>query len=87
MANAKPNLTLCQSLAVKRKLSRRRKRLIFLKRTEEWQQRDRETANLGEVIVGKHRHGSTGTVKLFWNAEFARFSNLTRDEYLPEQRG
>ncbi len=59
----------------------------FLKRTEEWQQRDRETANLGEVIVGKHRHGSTGTVKLFWNAEFARFSNLTRDEYLPEQRG
>lgn len=59
----------------------------FQKRTEEWQIRDRETANLGEVIVGKHRHGSTGTVKLFWNGEYARFSNLTRDEYLPEQRG
>lgn len=59
----------------------------FQKRTEEWQIRDRETANLGEVIIGKHRHGSTGTVKLFWNGEYARFSNLTRDEYLPEQRG
>lgn len=59
----------------------------FNKRTEEWQQRDKETANLGEVIIGKHRHGSTGTVKLFWDGQFARFSNLTRDEYLPEQRG
>lgn len=59
----------------------------FNKRMEEWVVRDRETANIGEVIVGKHRHGSTGTVKLFWDGEFARFSNLTRDEYLPEQRG
>ncbi len=59
----------------------------FAKRTEEWQQRDRETANLGEVIIGKHRHGSTGTVKLFWNGEFARFSNLVPDNRLPEQRG
>lgn len=59
----------------------------FAKRTEEWQQRDRETANLGEVIIGKHRHGSTGTVKLFWNGEFARFSNLSPDDHLPEMRG
>jgi replicative DNA helicase len=59
----------------------------FLKRTEEWQQKNRETQNIGEVIIGKHRHGSTGTVKLFWNGEYARFSNLTREEYLPEQRG
>lgn len=59
----------------------------FAKRTEEWQQRDRETANLGEVIIGKHRHGSTGMVKLFWNGEFARFSNLSPDDHLPEMRG
>ena len=59
----------------------------FNSRVEEWIKRDRETANLGEVILGKHRHGSTGTVKLFWNGEFARFGNLTREEYLPEQRG
>lgn len=59
----------------------------FNSRVEEWIKRDRETANLGEIILGKHRHGSTGTVKLFWNGEFARFGNLTREEYLPEQRG
>lgn len=59
----------------------------FNSRVEEWIRRDRETANMGEVILGKHRHGSTGTVKLFWNGEFARFGNLTREDYLPEQRG
>ena len=59
----------------------------FIKRTEEWQEMDRKTANLGEVIVGKHRHGSTGTVKLFWNGEFARFSNLSQEDHLPEERG
>jgi replicative DNA helicase len=56
-------------------------------RVEEWIKRDRDTANIGEVILGKHRHGSTGTVKLFWNGEFARFGNLTREDSLPEQRG
>ena len=59
----------------------------FTKRYEDWQTRDRETANLGEVILGKHRHGSTGTVKLFWNGEFARFGDLSREGYMPEQRG
>ena len=59
----------------------------FAKRTEEWQQRDRETANLGEVIIGKNRHGSTGTVKLFWHGEFARFGNLSPEDRIPEQRG
>ena len=52
-------------------------------RMEEWQKRIRETANLGEVIIGKQRHGPTGTVKLFWNGEFAQFGNLVKEEYLP----
>ena len=59
----------------------------FVKRTEEWQKKDRETEHLGEVIIGKHRHGSTGTVKLFWDAAYARFSNLAPEDHLPEQRG
>ena len=56
-------------------------------RLEEWQQRVRATANIGEVIIGKHRHGPTGTVQLFWNGDFAQFGNLTKEEYLPEQVG
>ena len=59
----------------------------FTKRYEDWVTRDKETANLGEVIIGKHRHGSTGTIKLFWNGEFARFTDLVREDHLPEQRG
>ena len=56
-------------------------------RMEEWQQRVRATANIGEVIIGKQRHGPTGTVQLFWNGDFAQFGNLTKEEYLPEQVG
>ena len=59
----------------------------FQKRTEEWNQRCRETQNIGEVIIGKQRHGPTGTVKLFWNGDFAQFGNLAREEYLPEKIG
>ncbi len=59
----------------------------FTKKMEEWMKKDKETANIGELIIGKHRHGSTGTIKLFWSGEFARFNNFERDDHLPEQRG
>jgi replicative DNA helicase len=38
-----------------------------------------------EVIVGKQRHGPTGTVQLSFEAQFTRFGNLARDDYLPER--
>ena len=57
----------------------------FQKRVEDWEKRKRETANLAEVIIGKQRHGPTGTVELFWNGEYTQFGNLAREEYLPEQ--
>ncbi len=59
----------------------------FNKRCDEWVVRNRETANLGEVIIGKNRHGTTGTIKLFWNGEYARFANLSHENRMPEQRG
>ena len=59
----------------------------FAKKHADWEKRDRETLNLAEVIIGKQRHGPTGTVKLFWNGEFAQFGNLAEEDKLPEQRG
>lgn len=57
------------------------------KRLEEWEARVRATANVGEVIIGKQRHGPTGTVQLFWNGDYAQFGNLAKEEYLPERIG
>ncbi|MBV9633496.1 MAG: replicative DNA helicase [Methylobacteriaceae bacterium] len=38
-----------------------------------------------ELIIGKQRHGPTGTVDLQFEAEVTRFSNLARDETLPDR--
>ncbi len=59
----------------------------FQQRIADWQKRDRETTNLAEVIIGKQRHGPVGTVKLFWNGQYAQFGNLANEETLPEQIG
>ncbi|MBP5615471.1 MAG: replicative DNA helicase [Alphaproteobacteria bacterium] len=56
-------------------------------RIADWQKRDRETMNLAEVIIGKQRHGPVGTVKLFWNGQYAQFGNLANEEALPDQIG
>ncbi|MCC2112437.1 MAG: hypothetical protein KDJ16_10415, partial [Hyphomicrobiales bacterium] len=34
-------------------------------------------------IIGKQRHGPTGTVALQFDAEVTRFGNLIRDDHLP----
>lgn len=57
------------------------------KRLDDWEARKRATQNLAEVIIGKQRHGPTGTVQLFWNGDYAQFGNLAKEEYLPERIG
>jgi replicative DNA helicase len=37
-----------------------------------------------EVIIGKQRHGPTGTVELQFEAELTRFGNLATSDHLPE---
>jgi len=39
-----------------------------------------------EVIIGKQRHGPTGTVELSFEGELTRFGNLASSERMPEMR-
>lgn len=50
-----------------------------------WQTDMEEAFGKAEVIVAKQRHGPTGTVKLAFQAEFTRFSDLAEDDHLPER--
>lgn len=52
-----------------------------------WQADMEEVAGVAEVIIAKQRHGPTGTVKLQFEGEFTRFSDLAQDDHLPEQYG
>jgi replicative DNA helicase len=38
-----------------------------------------------EVIIGKQRHGPTGTVTLHFDPEYTRFSSLAKEERLPDR--
>jgi replicative DNA helicase len=48
-----------------------------------WQTEMERAHGRAEVIIGKQRHGPTGTVELAFEADMTRFSNLARDENLP----
>jgi replicative DNA helicase len=38
-----------------------------------------------EIIIGKQRHGPTGTVQLSFEGQYTRFGNLAPDQYLPDR--
>ena len=46
-----------------------------------WMEKANRIHGIGEVIIGKQRHGPTGTVKLQFTREFTRFSDLDQTHY------
>ena len=51
--------------------------VMFLYR-DDYYNEDSERKNIAEVILAKHRGGSTGTVELLWLGSYTKFVNLER---------
>jgi len=51
----------------------------FNQRYDRWKTRLDQVVNTAEVIISKQRHGPVGTVRLHFDGELTRFSNLTKD--------
>ena len=51
--------------------------VMFLYRDDYYNQ-DSEKKNIAEIILAKHRAGSTGTVELLWLANYTKFANLDK---------
>ena len=52
---------------------------------EKWQLDMSLVHGKAEVIIGKQRHGPTGTVELQFEGQFTRFSDLAQDGHLPDR--
>ncbi len=53
--------------------------VMFVYRHEYYHPEDQDKKGIAEVIVSKHRAGSTGPVEMTFQPEFTRFANLGRD--------
>jgi replicative DNA helicase len=50
----------------------------------QWMMEGDKVMGKAEVIIGKQRHGPTGTVELQFESELTRFGNLARADHLPD---
>ena len=53
--------------------------VVFLYR-DDYYNPDTEKKNVAEIIIAKHRNGSTGVVELKWQGEYTKFLNLERQK-------
>ena len=51
--------------------------VMFLYR-DDYYNEDSEKKNIAEVIIAKHRSGSTGTVELLWLGNYTKFTNIDK---------
>ncbi|MEZ5666212.1 MAG: replicative DNA helicase [Alphaproteobacteria bacterium] len=58
----------------------------FNDRHDRWMRRCEEVYNIGEVIIAKQRHGPIGTVRLRFDGQYTKFTDMADEDRLPEQR-
>jgi replicative DNA helicase len=52
-----------------------------------WQSDMAQVHGKAECIIGKQRHGPTGSVQLAFQADVTRFADLADEDKLPERIG
>ncbi len=64
-------------------VSRREPSLTKVEEHQKWQDEMDQVQGLAEVVIGKQRHGPTGSVRLQFQADITRFGDLADDRRLP----
>ncbi len=54
---------------------------------DSWREEMARVYGTAELIVAKQRHGSTGKIRMRFDARVTKFSDAANEEYLPEMRG
>ncbi len=53
----------------------------YNERVSRWQQLNNDSYNKAEIIIAKQRHGPIGTIKMHFDSNFTKFSDLTTKDY------
>jgi replicative DNA helicase len=64
-------------------VSRREPSTTKVEEHTKWQDEMEQVQGLAEVVIGKQRHGPTGSVRLAFHSEVTRFADLVNDDRLP----